>query len=163
MYPWEGCDPEAVNRMLRGRDALRHRLLLFTGSPWPEPDRVLASWFTGAGELSQFLWRMEPARHDLPPLEIVRLKDRLQSVITRLDVTGPDEQLRAAYNDEASPFLGVCWWGRLEDLKSRPDPWPALLRGRFHADDDPRPLDNRRTRDFLEYIARHYCPVDTES
>jgi len=161
MYEWEGQDVAAVEKLLASRDPRRHRLLLVSCSPWPDqgdPSGTRLSWFADKGELSQFLWRVEPARHGLAPFQLVQLKDRVQTVITALDVTGPSEALQTQYNELAAPALGVLWWGRLEALKGDRDAWPAAQRNLYLGTQgaDPPPLDNRETAAFVAFLQRRY-------
>ncbi|MCP1676525.1 hypothetical protein J2T57_003686 [Natronocella acetinitrilica] len=157
MYDWEGQDPEDLDELLRNRNPLRNRMILFTASPWPEAARIRMACFAEATELAQFLARMEPWRHELPPTDVLELRDKLRAALVPASVTGLTDALRDACNCATAPRMGVVWWGSLDKLKQSEEAWPLQLRKAFHGDDRGEPIDNRGTRDFLAQLNEQYC------
>lgn len=160
MHEWEGLTAGECVELMGRRDPLRHRLLLFTGSPWPEPKRVHVAWFRENVELADYLVRIEVARHVSSPADALGLKDALAGPLTAVSVTGLDEALRQGCNAVTAPLMGVIWWGSLERLKSADEPWPRALREKFHCNGDGRPLADRETRAFLGMLRERYCRSD---
>lgn len=162
MFSWEGQDVATACATVAGRDPRRYRIAMVTEAPWPEGSACSLYWFARPQELAQFLMRVEPRRRGVEMGELIAFKARVQDVITAVEVTGINEQLRTAFNGLSAPVFGVRWWGMLEAIKAGQGEWPQTVLRRFGnlpADAEQGSLDNRQVPELIRFLQQHYPPA----
>jgi len=177
MFSWEGQEVITASAEVALRDPRKYRIGLLTTGPWPpagpaqphesgvEQKRHGQSalhWFGRHPELAQFLMRVEPRRWGMEMGELIAFKARIHSLITAMEVTGLNEDLRAAFNEMAAPLFGIRWWGSLETLKQGQGDWPQEVLLRYAGlprDHAPVTLENREIPGLISFLQRDYAPA----
>lgn len=165
MFSWEGEDVVDACTDVAARDPRTYRIGMLTMAPWPDGSTFALHWFGRHPEMAQFLMRVEPRRWGVEMGELIAFKARVQGVVTAIDVTGPSEEHRHAFNELAAPHFGIAWWGSLEALKEGRGHWPENLLRKYRGsspDTAPEPLANQETAEFIRFLQREFPPQAPE-